>query len=81
MNWPPPAFLRDAAKVALDQTGTNHYAIPKGLKRLRVAISKHYSASYELPGGRDLDPETEVLVTAGANEGAFIFFPLSSCQN
>lgn len=71
MNWPPPAFIRDAAKAALDTTATNHYAVPRGLGRLRKAISKHYSPSYKLPKGRDLDPETEILVTAGANEGKF----------
>lgn len=81
MNWPPPAFIRDAAKVALDQTATNHYAIPRGLMRLRKAISKHYSPSYKLPGGRDLDPDTEILVTAGANEGASITgLPLFDCR-
>lgn len=41
------------------------YSHPKGRIRLRQAIA----ASYGKELNRELDPETEILVSAGANEG------------
>ena len=41
----------------------HHYSLPRGRQRLRDAIAKTYSASYE----RDLDANKEILVTTGAN--------------
>ena len=38
---------------------------PRGRPRLRNALADSYSPQYD----RKLDPETEILVTAGANEG------------
>lgn len=43
---------------------------PRGRIRLRNALAKSYSGQFN----RDLDPETEILVTAGANEGMFATF-------
>lgn len=41
---------------------------PRGRPRLRNAIAKHYSPEFtNLEGG--LNPDTNILVTAGANEG------------
>lgn len=69
MNWPPPPFLQEAGRKALEAVESNHYSIPRGRIRLRKALSDYMSNSFKLPGGRALDPNTEVLVTAGANEG------------
>ncbi|GAA5918624.1 hypothetical protein JCM1841_002281 [Sporobolomyces salmonicolor] len=69
MNWAPPKFIRDAAAEALEAVDTNHYAIPRGRMRLRQALSKYLSPTFGR--GRDLDPNTEILVTAGANEGMY----------
>jgi aspartate/methionine/tyrosine aminotransferase len=65
MNFSPPTWVTKAAEMALASVEGNHYSHPKGRPRLRQAISKHYSPSF----GRKLNPDTEILVTSGANEG------------
>ena len=70
MSWNPPDFIIKAASDALHQVDANHYSIPRGRARLRTALSDLLSPSFALPEGRKLDPATEILVTAGANEGA-----------
>ena len=65
MNFPPPVWLRSAAEEALSTVPANHYSHPKGRIRLREAIKKQYSPQF----GRDLDVDSEILVTSGANEG------------
>jgi kynurenine aminotransferase len=65
MNWAPPEYVRKAATEALETIETNHYSLPKGRTRLRNALAKWFSPSF----GRELNPETEIVVTAGANEG------------
>jgi N-succinyldiaminopimelate aminotransferase len=59
----PSLMLR--AAVAAIQSGRNQYAPGLGELDLRKAIAKHQQDWYEL----EYDPETEVLVTAGATEG------------
>ncbi|KAL5508006.1 BNA3 [Sanghuangporus vaninii] len=70
MNFPPPQWVRDAADEALNTTVGNHYSHPKGRIRLRQAIKKRYDKIL----GRDLDVETEIQVTSGANEGQYSVF-------
>jgi aspartate/methionine/tyrosine aminotransferase len=41
---------------------------PRGRPRLRNALAASYSKQFD----RELDPETEILVTAGANEGIIL---------
>jgi kynurenine aminotransferase len=65
MNFGPPKWVTDAADVALKTAETNHYAHPKGRLRLRKAIKNFYGPQL----GRNLDVETEILVSSGANEG------------
>ena len=65
MNFPPPEWVRKAGEEALGVTAANHYSHPKGRPRLREAIKARYSKSLK----RDLDIESEILVTSGANEG------------
>lgn len=43
---------------------------PRGRPRLRNALAASYSPEFN----RSLDPETEILVTAGANEAMFATF-------
>ncbi|KAB5577462.1 kynurenine aminotransferase [Coniochaeta sp. 2T2.1] len=64
-SYPPPDFMITAAKDAMDLTSSHQYSPPKGAPRLRKAIAKAYSPFF----GKAIDPETEVLVTTGANEG------------
>ncbi|KWU44639.1 PLP-dependent transferase [Rhodotorula sp. JG-1b] len=74
MSWAPPQFVQDAHTEALKRVEANHYQLPRGNARLRKAISAYLSPAFRpATGGRDLDPNTEVQVTAGANEGMYAF--------
>jgi N-succinyldiaminopimelate aminotransferase len=59
----PAAVARVAADAVLSGLG-NQYPPGPGIPELRTAIADHQKRFY----GLDLDPETEVLVTAGATE-------------
>ena len=65
MNFSPPQWIKDSATEALSTVVANHYSHPKGRMRLREAIKNYYSPVL----GRELDVESEILVTSGANEG------------
>ena len=58
----PASLLEDA--VAAIRGGVNQYPPGRGIPVLREAIAEHQRRFY----GLDVDPETEVLVTAGATE-------------
>jgi N-succinyldiaminopimelate aminotransferase len=58
----PASLLADA--VAAIQAGANQYPPGPGVPELRRAIAGHQRRFY----GLDVDPDTEVLVTAGATE-------------
>lgn len=64
-GYNPPPFIIDAAKQALDKVDCNQYSPTRGRPRLKKAIADAYSPLW----GRQLDPETEVTITTGANEG------------
>ncbi|KAG0232354.1 hypothetical protein BGW42_008223 [Actinomortierella wolfii] len=70
MNFPPPDFVVEAAREAVLRNDCNQYSHPKGRPRLRNALAKSYSPLFN----RTLDPENEIVVTAGANEGIFSIF-------
>jgi kynurenine aminotransferase len=72
MNFGPPKWVTAAANEALQAVGPNHYSHPKGRPRLRQAIKDFYEPSF----GRELDINSEILVTSGANEGR-LALPLS----
>jgi kynurenine aminotransferase len=81
-GYNPPQFVIDAAKQALDQVDCNQYSPTKvtslffmhkththtsqGRPRLKKALADAYSPFF----GRKIDPETEVTITTGANEGS-----------
>lgn len=58
-----PAEVLEAARDAIAQ-GANQYPPGRGIPDLRLAISEHQRRFYDLT----VDPDTEVLVTAGATE-------------
>ena len=58
-----PVEVADAAIEAI-RTGVNQYPPGPGIEALRVAIAEHQKRFW----GIDIDPATEVLVTAGATE-------------
>ncbi|CAG8465198.1 9239_t:CDS:2 [Dentiscutata heterogama] len=70
MNFPPPDFVRKAAITAINTDDCNQYSHPKGRLRTREALAKSYSPLFN----RTLDPETEVITSAGANEGLYAIF-------
>ncbi|KAJ7507671.1 pyridoxal phosphate-dependent transferase [Mycena galericulata] len=70
MNFAPPKWVTEAANEALQGVAQNHYSHPKGRMRLRQAIKNHYGPQFN----RDLDLESEILVTSGANEGQYSVF-------
>nr|WTB32667.1 pyridoxal phosphate-dependent aminotransferase [Streptomyces sp. NBC_00830] len=59
-----PESVREAAVRALREGRGNQYPPGPGIPELRTAISDHQRHFY----GLNLDPDTEVLVTAGATE-------------
>ncbi|MCE0538941.1 pyridoxal phosphate-dependent aminotransferase [Kineosporia rhizophila] len=58
-----PAAVLEAAVAAI-RGGANQYPPGRGIAPLRRAIAEHQQRRY----GLDVDPDTEVLVTAGATE-------------
>ncbi len=59
-----PEEIREAAVRALREGKGNQYPPGPGIPELRAAISEHQQRFY----GLSFDPDTEVLVTAGATE-------------
>ncbi|MGZ4603903.1 MAG: pyridoxal phosphate-dependent aminotransferase [Kineosporiaceae bacterium] len=58
-----PASLLDDAVAAI-RAGANQYPPGRGIPELRRAVAEHQRRCY----GLDVDPDTQVLVTAGATE-------------
>lgn len=63
---PPPKFLIDNMLAAVSE-GHNQYTNVLGHPELREGISKFYSPRFKPAINRDLNPNTEVLVTVGAS--------------
>ena len=62
-DYDGPDAVLDAARLAI-ASGVNQYPPPLGFPDLRAAISEHQSRFWNL----EYDPDTEILVTAGATE-------------
>ncbi|KAI9707825.1 MAG: hypothetical protein M1820_004430 [Bogoriella megaspora] len=69
-GYNPPKFVTDAAKEALDKVECNQYSPTKGRPRLKKAIADAYSPFFPHP----LNPDTNVTITTGANEGMLSAF-------
>jgi kynurenine aminotransferase len=69
-GYNPPDFIINAAKAALDRVDCNQYSPTKGRPRLKKAISDAYAPFW----GRKLNPDTEITITTGANEGMLSAF-------
>jgi hypothetical protein len=65
MNFAPPKWITVAAEEALNTVGPNHYSHPRGRPRLRNAIKHFYGSQFN----RDVNVDSEIIVTSGANEG------------
>ena len=69
-NFPAPAYVKDAASAAVQVDELNQYAPAQGLPRLRNALAASYSPLF----GRQIDPNTEILICQGATEGTVAAF-------
>ena len=68
-DLPTPSHIVEAAKKALEN-GATHYTPVRGTAELRKAIADKLKRDNNL----DYDPETEILVTCGAEEAVFLAF-------
>ncbi|HPD14137.1 MAG TPA: aminotransferase class I/II-fold pyridoxal phosphate-dependent enzyme [Planctomycetota bacterium] len=68
-NVPTPAFIKEAAKQAIDE-GHTFYTLNAGYLDLRQAIAAQTRRLH----GFDYDPDGEVVVTAGGVEALFLAF-------
>lgn len=66
-NFPCPDFLKEAATRAIYED-QNQYARSAGTPHLVRVLARELSAEF----GRELEPFSEITVTAGATEGLFI---------
>ena len=66
-DLPTPRHAIDAVIEYL-RTGTVYYTFHDGMPALRAAIAR----KLQRENGLDYDPETEIIVTAGAQEGMFV---------
>ncbi|KAG8531175.1 uncharacterized protein KY384_004533 [Bacidia gigantensis] len=69
-GYNPPKYVTDAAKEALNRVDCNQYAPTKGRPRLKKAIAEAYKPIM----GKPIDPDREVVITTGANEGMLSAF-------
>ncbi|KAL9066664.1 MAG: hypothetical protein Q9161_007423 [Pseudevernia consocians] len=64
-GYNPPALLLNAAKEALNRVDCNQYSPTKGRPRLKKALATSYAPLL----GKSINPETDIAITTGANEG------------
>ncbi|RYO82918.1 hypothetical protein DL764_009529 [Monosporascus ibericus] len=69
-GYNPPPFIINAAKDALNRVDCNQYSPTKGRPRLKRAIADAYTPFWS----HKLDPDAEVTITTGANEGMLSAF-------
>lgn len=70
-SYSPPKFAIDAAKKAFDVPSQNQYSPTRGRPQLQKAIADAYNPLFK---GYNINPKTDVVVTAGANEGMYSAF-------
>ena len=66
-QFPTPAFIRNAAKRAID-SGKTKYTTNVGTAELRSEIARKLHRDNQV----DIDPQKEVIVTAGATQAIFV---------
>lgn len=65
-GFPPPLHVREALRAALDDPLVHRYTVDPGLGALRHAIARVLGGEAR---GVEWDPEEQIVVTAGANQG------------
>ncbi|ODQ79648.1 hypothetical protein BABINDRAFT_37121 [Babjeviella inositovora NRRL Y-12698] len=69
-SYSPPDFAIEGANTALASAAANQYSPTRGRSSLLQALAATYSPRY----GKQLDPNRDILVTTGANEGMLSAF-------
>lgn len=64
-DLPPPAFLIDEVRKALEVDKSHRYPSSRGDIETRKSVARWYKVRF----GVDIDPETEVCILIGAKEG------------
>ncbi|HBH18367.1 MAG TPA: LL-diaminopimelate aminotransferase, partial [Cyanobacteria bacterium UBA9579] len=64
---PPPEFVINALKKALDEPGAHSYSIPKGETFFLEAVAARMKKRFNV----ELDPKTEIFSLIGSKEGLF----------
>jgi len=64
-DLPPPAFLVDAVKRALDEPRAHVYPTSRGDVETRRSVARWFEKRFHV----ELDPETQVCILIGAKEG------------
>ena len=62
-DFPPPKAITDRLREVADE-GPHQYPITFGAENFREALARKQGRAY----GREIDPETEILVTCGGTE-------------
>ncbi|KAF5497430.1 putative aminotransferase [Colletotrichum siamense] len=70
-GYNPPQFIMDAAKEAVTKVDSNQYSPTTGRPSLKRAIAESYSEALQTK----INPDTEVAITTGANEGMNLTVP------
>ncbi|KAJ1911594.1 arylformamidase [Mycoemilia scoparia] len=70
MNFESPEFIKKASQKCVADDACNQYSPPRGRPNVLNAIAKRYSRILD----RQLDPASEIVVTAGANEAIYAIF-------
>lgn len=64
-DLPTPPHIVEKMCEAVQDPRTHRYSQSKGIKGLRLALSKYYKRRFSV----DIDPDSEVVVTLGSKEG------------
>ncbi|NOZ85636.1 MAG: pyridoxal phosphate-dependent aminotransferase [Deltaproteobacteria bacterium] len=68
VNFPQPQGFREGVIKAMESGASEAYAPDQGLLELRVKLADYLSFAF----GVTWDPEDELMITAGANQAAFL---------
>ena len=72
-DFPPPKAITDRLREVADE-GPHQYSVTFGAENFREALARKQGRAY----GREINPDTEILVTCGGTEAMMAAVPGSS---
>ncbi len=63
-DLPPPSFIMEAVKQALNDPRSHRYPSSWGDREVRIAVAKWFKGRFDI----ELDPDTQVAITIGGKE-------------